>query len=438
MNSLKILILLIALLFVPAHSFADAGSVFRENRKSIVVVTAYNKKGQPLTEGTGFFVNADGAVITNYHVIAIAKDIKVTAGGRVLNVEGITYADKENDIVILKVKGGDMPAVRPGDFEKINPGGKVYVISKTEDPGNIIHEGKFRKIRTTSAGRKVIEITATVSHGSSGSPVFNSDGEVIGIVTFLLKRTEKLILAMPLNLIRDKINSRKIVISTDRLIKDYRESADYWFYLGYFLSETGAHKEAIDVLSESIRLKPGFADAYYYLGIAYENSGKNKEAARAFKEAVKSKTDFADAHFSLGVTYGKLGMYREALEVLKQAVKIEPDFADAYYNIGIAYEKLGMYREGIEACRQAVSLNPDFPDAYYNLGIAYEKTGAYTEAEAAFQKVLKFRAGYPEAHYNLGIVYLLLRDKGSALERYKILKSIDTQLADRLLKLIYK
>ena len=430
--------LLIALLLLPALSFADNYSFFRENQESIVVVTAYNLKGEPLTEGTGFIAGADGSVITNYHVIGIAKRIKVRSGSKVLDVEGVVYADKENDFVILKVKGKGLSPVKFGDAGKIKSGEKVYIISSSKDSGNVISEGAFRKLRATSAGKKVVEITAPVSHGSSGSPVFSKDGEVIGMTTFLIKRTENLILAMPADLIRDKLRIRGPVASIESIIKNYRNTAEYWFYLGYFLSEVGAYKDAINVFKEAITLRPGFADARYYRGVAYENIGKYKEAARDYREAIKSKADFADAHFSLGITYGKLGMYKEAVEVLRQAVRLEPDFADAYYNLGVAYGKLGMFREGIEAGKQAVMLKPDFADAYYNLGIAYEKSASYHEAAAALQKVLKYRPDYAEAHYNLGIVYLFLKDKGAALEKYKTLKAIDTKLADKLFSLIKK
>lgn len=432
----KKFILLIILLLLPSLSSADNYSVFRENQESIVVVTAYNKKGEPLTEGTGFIAGADSAVITNYHVIGIAKKIKVRSGTKVLDVEGVVYADKENDFVILRVKGKDLHPVKFGDAGKINEGEKIYIISSSKDSGNTISEGAFRKMRTVSPGREVVEITAPVLHGSSGSPLFNKDGEVVGMTTFLIKRAEDLILAMPADLMKDKLKVRRPVTSIESIVKNYQNTAEYWFYLGYYLSEVGAHKDAIDVFKEAISLKPGFADALYYRGAAYENLGKYKEASRDYREAIRSKADFTDAFFSLGVTYGKLGMYKEAVEILNQAVRLEPDFADAYYNLGVAYGKLGMYKEGIEAGKQAVMLKPDFADAYYNLGIAYEKTASYTEAAAAFQKVLKYSPDYAEAHYNLGIVYLFLNDKGSALEKYKTLKALDAKLADKLFSLI--
>ena len=430
-------VFLTAVLIFPALSFAGAERVYRENKGSVTVVTAYNSAGQPLTEGTGFVVSKDGAIVTNYHVVGIAKAIKVRMGGRVLDVKGVMYGDKDNDLVILKTNGKGMPAVRFGDSGTLRPGEKVYIMSGTEDAGVVMHEGIFKGTKKGIHGKKVLEIAAPVSHGTSGSAVFNTDGKVIGIVTFFINRGHPRIWAMPVNLITDRIKNGGRTVSVDRILKEYRTTPEYWFYLGYYLSEAGAHKDAAEVLGEAIRMKPGYADAYYYLGVASEKLNKHKEAERAYRKAVKAAPDFADAYFSLGVLYGKQGLYREAAEALKQAVRYAPDFPDAYYSMGVAYGKLGMFRNSVEAYRQAVRLKPDFQDAYFNLGIACEKSGAYTEAAAAFQKLLTLRPDYAEAHYNLGMVYLVLQDKDSALSEYHILKKLDPGLAGKLLKLIY-
>jgi serine protease Do len=69
-----------------------------------VVVVAFDDKNKPISQGSGFIVRQDGAVTTNYHVISNAVDIAVKAGGKVIEVEGFIYMDKENDLVILKAK----------------------------------------------------------------------------------------------------------------------------------------------------------------------------------------------------------------------------------------------------------------------------------------------------------------------------------------------
>jgi len=429
--------LVTAVLVFPALSFADSESVYKKTMGSIAVVTAYNRAGEPLTEGSGFIASEDGAIVTNYHVVGIAKAIKVRMGNRVLDVQGVVYGDKDNDLVVLKTKGKGMPAVRFGDSNKIREGEKVYIVSGTEGPGVRVHEGLFKGTKTVIHGRKALEISVPVSYGSSGSAVFNTDGEVIGIVTFFINRGTPVVWAMPVNLIRDRINSREKIVPVDMIIKEYSKTAEYWFYLGYFLLKAGAPNDAAGVLREAVRLRPGYADAHYYLGISCEKLKKIKEAEAHYRKALKAAPDFADAHYSLGVLYGKQGMYKEAVQALQQAVKYAPDFPDAYYALGVAFGKLGLNRDSIEAYKQAIRLKPDFPDAYYNLGIACEKTASYAEAARVFHELLKYKPDYAEAHYNLGMVYLVLKDKDAALERYKILKGISPGLAGKLLNLIY-
>ncbi|MBT4732727.1 TIGR03067 domain-containing protein, partial [Candidatus Woesearchaeota archaeon] len=108
--------------FSPVASFTDTDRIFKESSKAVVVVTAYDEKGNPVNRGSGFIVRADGAVVTNYHVIGMASDIKVTAGDKVLDVEGLIFSDEKNDLVILKAKARNMPVVKLGVVGKANIG----------------------------------------------------------------------------------------------------------------------------------------------------------------------------------------------------------------------------------------------------------------------------------------------------------------------------
>jgi tetratricopeptide (TPR) repeat protein len=94
----------------------------------------------------------------------------------------------------------------------------------------------------------------------------------------------------------------------------------------------------------------------------------------------------------------------EEIEADKQAIRTNPDDSLAHFNLGNTYSESGMYKEAIESCKQAIRINPD----------------------------------YATAHVNLGVAYVYLNDRGSALEQYKILKSLDSELANQLFNLIYK
>ena len=122
------ILILITIILTSGIAFADAERIFLENNKAVVVVVTFDQKGEAISQGSGFVVTEDGAVVTNYHVISNAASIKIKAGGKVLNVEGLLYIDKENDLVILKADGKNLPTVKIGDADKAGIGEKVYVI----------------------------------------------------------------------------------------------------------------------------------------------------------------------------------------------------------------------------------------------------------------------------------------------------------------------
>lgn len=211
-----LIIPIIMIILSPTISLADAERIFEENSSAVVVIITYNNEGRPICQGTGFIVRHDGAIVTNYHVISNAADIKVKSGEKILEVEGLLYIDKENDIVILKVRAYNLPVVILGDIKKTKIGEKVYVISSPRGFENTISEGILSGIREIKKPKgKFIQITAPVSEGSSGGPVFNKNGEVVGIITFLIKGAQNINFAIPVILIKDKISAKKVVALKD-------------------------------------------------------------------------------------------------------------------------------------------------------------------------------------------------------------------------------
>ncbi|MFZ3137817.1 MAG: tetratricopeptide repeat protein [Thermodesulfovibrionales bacterium] len=466
------ILILIAITLSSGIAFADAERIFIENSKAVVVVVTFNQKGEAISQGSGFIVREDGVVVTNYHVISNAASIKIKAGVKVLNVEGLLYIDKENDLVILKADDKNLPTVKLGDADKAGIGEKVYVIGSPQGLENTVSDGILSGIREIGTKWKILQITAPLSQGSSGGPVFNKNGEVIGIATFIVKEAQNLNFAMPVNVIKDKISVKKVIALQDAGIEDYTKSAEYWFYLGVAYSNSGRYKEAIEAFKQVIRINPDYAEAHYNLGVTYGKSGMDKEAIEAYKQAIRIDPDFANAHVNLGNAYVKIGMpkeateafkqairinpddaklyyllglnyyisgrYKEAIEAFKQSIRINPDYAEAHYNLGLNYGKSGMHREAIEAFKQSIRINPDFAKAHYNLGLNYHKLEMYKEAIEAYKQSIRINPDDAGAHYILGLAYLILNDSGSALEQYKILKSLEPELANKLFNLIYK
>lgn len=396
--------LLLVIMPFSAICFANADKIFKMNNKGVVVIMAFDDKGKAISQGSGFIVRTDGVVVTNYHVISNSKSIKIKTGNKIFNVDGIINLDKENDIAILKADANNLPTVKLGDPEKIGIGERLYVISSPQGLENSISDGILSGKREIGKNKKILQITAPISSGSSGSPVFDKNGEVIGITTFLLKESQNLNFALPVDIIKDKILSQKVIPIKDSQIEDYQNIAEYWFNRGLAYQEADMHREAIDAYKQSIRIKPGVVEPY----------------------------------INLGSSYSKMGMHQQALEAIKQAILIEPDDADAYFALGVTYGKMRMYSDEIEAYKRAVILKPDLTEAYNNMGVAYLSLGRLREAEKAFEQATRLKPDHSTAHFGLGITYRLLNDYSGALIEYGILLKIDPQMAQKLLDRIYK
>ena len=192
------------------------------------------------------------------------------------------------------------------------------------------------------------------------------------------------------------------------------------------------------LFSHAIEVTQNNYIAHNNLGVAYDSIGRWEDAVEAYKQTIKIKPDYAEAHYNLGVAYGKVGRGQDEIEAYKRAIKIKPAYAKAYYNLGVSYEDLGCHQDAIEAYKQAIRVKPDYAEAYINLGVTNYKIGRYQDAVEAYKQAVRIKPDFAQTHYNLGVTYLVAGNKGLALEKCKILKTLDAGKANELIKLIDK
>ena len=160
------------------------------------------------------------------------------------------------------------------------------------------------------------------------------------------------------------------------------------------------------------------------------------EEARIDKPPVPAPPDFAVEYFHQGLRYYDLGRWEEAITAFKEATVIKPDYAVAYFGLGTAYSRLEIWEKAVASFRRAVEIDPYYAEGYLGLGIAYGILGFNSEAVSALRMATRIKPGYVQAHYALALGYLLLSDKASAMKEYGILKTLDPDLADQLIRLI--
>ena len=176
----------------------DVSSVYRKAAGSVAVVIALDQHQQPMALGSGFFIDASGALATNYHVIAGAQSIQVKVGDSdPRTVSGVFVTDPERDLAVLKVQ---MSNTRPLPFSPIRPavGDRIIAIGNPLGLESTVSEGIVSGIRRINDGFELYQITAPLSPGNSGGPVLNSKGEVIGVATATLAGGQNLNFAVPI------------------------------------------------------------------------------------------------------------------------------------------------------------------------------------------------------------------------------------------------
>lgn len=162
------------------------------------VVTIYACVENRMVQGAGFFINKEGDLITNYHVVKGAEAIIArTSTGKLLEIRKIIAKDEKYDLARLGVKlGGNR--VRWLEISDRLPavGEDILVVGNPQKPENTVSNGIISAIRDIENG-KILQITAPIADGASGSPVIDKWGKVVGIADAVFQKSQNSNFAIP-------------------------------------------------------------------------------------------------------------------------------------------------------------------------------------------------------------------------------------------------
>jgi serine protease Do len=143
-------------------------------------------------EGSGFIVSADGYILTNAHVVADADEVTVRTTDRREYSAKVVGLDKRTDVAVIKIEGKDLPVVRLGDPSKLRPGEWVLAIGSPFTFENSVTAGIVSATGRSMPGEDLVPFIQTdvaVNPGNSGGPLFNLNGEVVGINSQIYSRS---------------------------------------------------------------------------------------------------------------------------------------------------------------------------------------------------------------------------------------------------------
>ena len=182
--------------------------------ESIVSVNVLKKDGSSYS-GTGFIIDTDGLIATAAHVIKDALAVNFTFKNGVVSKDANILAvssEETIDLAVLQIPVNNLPYAILGNSSEVKAGQEIIVIGNPRRLQNTITNGLISQLRKISPGVVWQQISAPISPSSSGSPVFDKQGKVIGIVTSSLKGegNQNLNFSTPSNYLLDLIKQHNI------------------------------------------------------------------------------------------------------------------------------------------------------------------------------------------------------------------------------------
>ena len=176
-----------------------------KTEKSVVTVKTYDTEGEPLKVGTAFFIDESGILLSNFHVLSDSYSAKIiTLDGKEYDVKKIISSNKELDIIKFNISNPlneHFPKLVISSSSTLK-GEDIFVIGSPGGFESSVSKGIVSAIRDVPEVGKLYQITAPISSGSSGSPVFNMQGKVVGIATLQYQDGQNMNFAIDINLVK--------------------------------------------------------------------------------------------------------------------------------------------------------------------------------------------------------------------------------------------
>jgi len=203
-----------------SHAEMKTSQIVEKYSQSIVTIIALDVNNQPLSLGSGFFVNENGDIATNHHVLEdCAKAIIKTKKGETGAILQILNYDPQLDLIIAKTSLKFTKPLPFGDSDTITIGEDILAIGNPAGLEGTVSKGIISGVREVD-DIKFIQITAPISPGSSGGPVFDLAGKVIGIATAYLTYGQNLNFAMPINYLKSLKPNKLSLVSLPKISKN--------------------------------------------------------------------------------------------------------------------------------------------------------------------------------------------------------------------------
>ncbi len=368
-------------------------------RGTVMKVSApYANQALRLSVGSGVVV-APGLVATNAHVVMESDTIRVEQNGQTWPAR-LRNLDLLRDIALLEVPGLPLPAATMAETTPAE-GGTVFSWSYPGGLGPNLTSGTLG-YTWAYRGDRMFQAELEVAKGSSGGGLFDPEGRLLGLTTFVLDSSPHSVFAVPVRWIRELITapasplrpggSRALLLQgflermsqdpdnqerwlrfTEVWVRNAPQDPEAWSARAQALQaaqtamrsgedleglRTRREGEVRDSLEKALALDASRAVDWHNLGVSLDGENRFQESARAFRESLRLRPDYAASWEGLGCTLFNARDFAGAREALVRATELAPDRAVTWSLLGFAEMNTKRWEPAVEHFRIALGLSP--------------------------------------------------------------------------------
>lgn len=347
----------------------DLALLSRLVRPCVFAVEMRDVAGKVTATGTGFAISPDGLIAVNHHVIQGGGKLQaITPQGARFSQVRIVAEDEEADLAIVQLEAKNLAVLPLGASGTLTAGKKVAAYAGPAGREEKLSEGVFSGKRWEPAADlpndgELLLTTIPVAPGASGSPLLDSAGYVVGIMTVPLaaQRNQKLNFAVPVEFLKALLSPPETALQPQ---EEVEEAAQTQANAAYFA----------DLLTKELTAKMAAADWTGALPLAAQLAQKHPEAAAA--------------HFNLGRCASQLRQDQQAEAAYVRSTELDPARAVTWNNLGVVRMRRGADGTALASFEKAVACDSRYAPGLANMARCSMQLKNWAKAAAALEALL--------------------------------------------------
>ena len=395
-----------ALTLTAGAESVDWSTVVQRNVSAVIVT--YAEKDGSTAQGSGVCIGNSGFVLATAHQIEDAR--RIMGRGQRGGSFDLRLVDKDSklDIALLQSSKPFEQCVVIGNAQTLSLGAALLGITSPKNLEFSATDG-ILSARRLFRGNEILQTSIPFAEGSSGGPVFDQEGLLVGFVYGQVADFPGATLVYPINnayaLLRNHnvdVPERSVQIhqpATELIEPVEGLSRNERSAINFYNSGVNAASpdEKVRNFLLATKWQPGFFEAWFNLGAAMSAQGNFEEAVLAYEHALQLRENDRDVLRNLGLLHLELNQFDDAEKYFLRIKALAPLEARSYNDLGETYRRASKFEQAKSNFMKAIELEPDYHLAVYNLAITLEQLGEIRQAIESYEHYLNLQPEAPDA-----------------------------------------